>query len=208
MTTSVSVVAALIAGGEARRFQGTFKPLLEINNKTLLARLIDALQTQVNEIVVNVNERLTLINKLGITCINDSEAGLELQYAGPLLGVASCLSWLKSTRPQSPWLITVPGDTLQLPENFVEKLFLERSTQQLSYATCNGQHHYLAALWHTDVLDDLLNFITSGNRAVKQFQQQLGARPVAFDNEGISTKPYFFNINTPKDYEFAKEHYT
>jgi molybdopterin-guanine dinucleotide biosynthesis protein A len=96
--TRDDVVAAILAGGRARRMGGVAKPLLEVEGRTILARLTDALAPHAREIVVAVADAAQA--PPGYRAIVDAA-----RDAGPLAGIAAARA-----ATDARWLVAIAGD--------------------------------------------------------------------------------------------------
>ena len=92
------VAAAILAGGRARRMGGVAKPLLEVDGRAIVDRLVDALAPYAGEIVVAVADVAQA--PPGLRAIVDVVPG-----AGPLAGLAAARAAVAA-----PWLVAVAGD--------------------------------------------------------------------------------------------------
>lgn len=194
-----NIIAAVIAGGQSRRMAGHDKCLLQLGNGTVLDALIKRLSPQVDRIVINSNRDTRLYGRFNLPVIADSSA----EPLGPLSGVTSVLAWLTAQGQHSGWLLTAPSDTPFLPLDLAAKLYegLHREEKEIVYAQTD-RPHFLTAMWPIEIHERLQTFIDSGGRAVKDFFATCNAAGVDFIGEDADP---FFNINTPEDYDLAKE---
>ena len=89
-TIKNDVAAVILAGGKAKRMQGTDKGLITLKGKPMITYVINALNTQLDEIFINANRNKQQYQELGYPVISD----LTDDYLGPLAGI---LSGLKAT---------------------------------------------------------------------------------------------------------------
>jgi molybdopterin-guanine dinucleotide biosynthesis protein A len=98
VTARDDVAALVLAGGRGRRMGGAVKPLLTVEGRTILDRLIEALTPVCAEILVSVAAPGQLTTDL--RCVVDEDPG-----AGPLAGIAAGLA-----AAGRRWLVVVGGD--------------------------------------------------------------------------------------------------
>lgn len=202
-TPNSNITAAIIAGGQSRRMAGHDKSLLPLGDGTVLDALIKRLAPQVDRIVINSNRDPERYESFNLPVIPDTSTA----SLGPLSGVASVLAWLNQERTKqgqpNEWLLTVPSDTPFLPLDLADKLYegIYRGKKEIVYAQTD-RPHFLTAMWPVDIYERLQIFIDSGGRAVRDFFATCDAAGARFFGEDEDP---FFNINTPEDYQLAKE---
>ncbi len=181
----------ILAGGEARRLGGIDKPLLELGDKSLLARIIAALTGQVAPVALSANGDPARFASYGLPVLPDGAFAGE----GPLAGVLAGLDWAAAQGAKA--LLTVPGDTPFIPADLAAAL-----SPAPACATSAGRTHYLVALWPVAARAKLRRFLTeTGSRGVRAFTAHLRMRRVAF--EAAAWDP-FHNVNTSDDLATAR----
>ncbi|HTJ42806.1 MAG TPA: molybdenum cofactor guanylyltransferase [Kofleriaceae bacterium] len=136
MTDQNDVVAAILAGGRARRMGGVAKPLLEVEGRTILARLTEALAPFAREIVVAVADPAQA--PPGYRAIIDAH-----HDSGPLAGIAAARA-----ATDARWLIAVAGDMPFLSPPVVAALLsLARDDLDAIAPRVNGLPEPLLAVW-------------------------------------------------------------
>jgi molybdenum cofactor guanylyltransferase len=96
--TRDDVAACIVAGGRGSRMGGAIKPLLRIDGRTILDRLVEVLSPLCAEVLVAVAEPGQIATDL--RCVVD-----DVPEAGPLAGIAAGLA-----AARRPWLVAVAGD--------------------------------------------------------------------------------------------------
>ena len=195
-----NVYAVILTGGLSSRMGGGVKSLKTFNNKIIFDRIFENIRDQVQEIIINSNDSENLFFKYNVKIIKDSLKG----FLGPLAGVHAALEWLGKNATHINWLITVPGDTLFIPINLVNKLLYkaENCNHKIVLAKSNGKTHPIIGIWHASLFDSLSNDLNSGTRKILDWAQKHSLGYVEFFNSNYDP---FFNINYEEDILQAEE---
>jgi len=197
------VVGVLLAGGRSSRMGGGDKCLRKLGGRTILARTINRLRSQVSDIVINANGDASRFATFGVPVVPDSIVG----YAGPLAGVHAGLEWVKANRPDAVHVVTMATDTPFFPTDLVRRLLQASNDRSaLRIAKSDAGTHYVIGLWPVALADALKVSLERGERKVGAWTKAHGAIEVFFppvDVAGQSTDP-FFNINAPDDLAAAE----
>jgi molybdopterin-guanine dinucleotide biosynthesis protein A len=187
--SSDRVAAVVLAGGAARRMGGGDKPLLELAGRSIVARVIDALDAR--HIAISANGDPARFASLGLPVVSDGAFAGQ----GPLAGVLAGLDWAAGVGADA--LLTVPGDTPFVPHGLAAALAPEPAC-----AASNGRAHHLVALWPVACRDELRQMLSApGRRDVFSFADRIGMRRVDFP---AAKWDAFFNVNTPEDLAAAR----
>lgn len=207
-TTTPPPTLVIIAGGEGRRMGGTIKCLLPLEERTILERTLHRLGPQVDKTLLNINTPSQEISKitqaLNVVTVGDNE---HYPDCGPLGGIVSSLLAQQKLAPTAPGIITIPGDCPFLPKNLITILMdtARAHTNQVVCASCNSQEHYLTAFWPSSTLPALIDFLNSGERAVRYFLKKAGYQTATFPLNPQPSFDPFLNINTQEEYQFAQK---
>ncbi|MBE7213008.1 MAG: NTP transferase domain-containing protein [Gluconacetobacter diazotrophicus] len=185
------IVAAILAGGDARRLGGIDKCLIPLAGRPLLAHLLDRLLPQVDSLALGANGDPARFSAFAVPVLPDARRGI-----GPLAGLAVSLSW--ATTVGADALLTVPGDTPFIPPDLRRALHPAPAV-----AVSNGRHHHLVALWPVSwaaSLDRYLSALPSDapRRAFGVLAFAATMPPMREVRFGGADDP-FFNLNTPDD---------
>ena len=184
-----TTAALVLAGGSARRMGGGDKPLLELRGKTIIERIVAALDLP--HIAISANDDAARFAFLNLPVVSDGTFAGE----GPLAGVLAGLDWAASLGAGA--LLTVPGDTPFIPRGLAAAL-----APAPACAASNGRPHHLVALWPVARRDDLRQVLSApGRRDVANFASLIGMRRVDFP---IAKWDPFLNVNTPEDLAAAR----
>jgi molybdopterin-guanine dinucleotide biosynthesis protein A len=189
------VVGLLLAGGQSRRMGGGDKCLRVLAGRTLLARAIERIAPQVDELILNANGDAQRFSDAGLPVVGDVVDG----FAGPLAGVLTGMCWVRENRPAVRWLATFPTDAPFLPTDLVARLLdavAERGLP-LACAMSAGRTHPPVALWDVGLADDLRTaMIDEGLRKIDVWTARHGIAHVDWPAEPFDP---FFNANRPED---------
>ena len=196
MTTDPPATYGLVlAGGLSRRMGGGDKPLVEIDGKTILERVLTVLSGQCVGLVINANGDPTRFARYGQPVVADNVPG----FVGPLAGILAGLDWVASHAPDVEWVVSSPGDCPFLPADLVARLHDARRTQRLPLACARSGEfrHPVAGLWPITCREGLRGVLTNeGLRKIEVFTARHGVAFAQWHTEPIDP---FFNVNTPED---------
>jgi len=194
--------AIVLAGGENSRMHGRNKALLALNSRRFIDYLLDRLQPQVANILISSHQQTPQFSSPNITPIFDLPLtnGSANARLGPLAGIYAGLKWLQQHQPNTSWALTVPADSPLIPHTLLRQLSEKCGGAALVYATNGNDAHYLTALWHISLVDQLEDYLNSGQRSAHQFLKRVGAvaAAVRLSDHGDES---FANVNTPDDYQ-------
>ena len=107
-----NITGIILAGGQARRMGGQDKGLIQLAQKPMIEYVLNAIEPQVDEIIINANRNQSTYEKYGFPVVADQIKG----YCGSLAGMASGLQSAKT-----PVVFTVPCDSPLIPDDLVQK---------------------------------------------------------------------------------------
>ena len=175
--------AVVLCGGHGRRLGGVDKPLVGLAGKTLLARLIERLEPQVDAVVLSGVRDRQAYQSFGHPLVEDEDPD-----QGPLAGIVSARGVV-----QTPWTLTTPADTPFLPPNLVSSLAPCCQRSGAAVVAAGGHRQNLAMLLDRERVESLARFYADGGRAVHRWLAAHRVEEVELPAAG------FFNINTPDD---------
>ncbi len=183
-----NITAVILAGGKGRRLEGQDKGLVVYQEKTLIQHVIDRIQGQVADIVINANRNHQTYKELGYPVISDTMSN----YQGPLAGVSVAMKSVKTD-----YILTLPCDAPLLPLNFVARMLNKLRTIKtqhncIAVAHDGSQAQFIHALIPVALIDKLDAFLSTDERAVKNFYSQQDIIFVDFSDRPRA----FFNINS------------
>lgn len=166
----MKLLAAIIAGGAARRF-GADKGAALLGGRALIDHVADALRPQSDALVIVGRDWP------GLPRINDRPGPGE----GPLGGIAGALHHAKAEGFDA--VLCAGCDTLPVPDDL---------HGQLTPGPAVVEGHWLLGLWPVALSESLDHWLTSQpDRSIRGFLREAGARYVPLNHD-------FLNINTPE----------
>jgi molybdopterin-guanine dinucleotide biosynthesis protein A len=192
------VAGILLAGGRSSRMGGGDKCLRMLGGKPILARIIERLKPQVSDMVINANGEPSRFVQFGLPVVADSVAG----FAGPLAGVHAGLEWVKTSRPEIRYAVTVAADTPFFPADLVGRFVAkQKGGSTLLVARSSEGVHPVIGLWPVAIISALEASLKQGMRKVGAWTKEHGAVEVFFPEVELGGRRIdpFFNINEPQD---------
>jgi molybdopterin-guanine dinucleotide biosynthesis protein A len=183
------ITGLVLAGGRGSRMGGVDKGLQTHQGIPLALHALLRLQPQVGEAMVNANRNLAAYESFGVPVWPDPIEG----FAGPLAGLIAGLEHC-----ETPWLVSVPCDTPDFPDDLVARLAdaAQAHDAEIAFpltreADGREQPHPVFCLVRSALLESLIAFVHGGGRKIDAWFDGHRAVAVPFDDAGA-----FFNANT------------
>jgi molybdopterin-guanine dinucleotide biosynthesis protein A len=166
---------------------GADKALLTLAGQSLIARVADRLEPQVEALAISANGDPRRFAGLGLPVLPDTVS------QGPLSGILAALTWAASRGASA--VVSAPVDCPFTPPDLVPRLCLAAEATGLALAASGGNLHPTFGLWPVTLAPALAAFLASGAKArVRAFALAHGAATADFPDDGA-----FANLNTPED---------
>ncbi len=185
------ITGLILCGGRGTRMGGVDKGLQNHNGIPLAMHALLRLQPQVGQSMINANRNLSAYESMGVPVWTDQ----MVDYPGPLAG------WLAGLEQcQTPYMVTVPCDTPDFPQDLVARLaeaLLREDAEMAMAATLEDgqvQAQPVFCLLKTQLLESLVTYLYAGERKIDRWTAKHRVATVVFDD----TKA-FFNANTPQE---------
>lgn len=188
MIDAEQITGLVLAGGRGSRMGGADKGLQNHRGVPLALHALLRLQPQVGSLLLNANRNIGAYEALGAPVWPDPIDGFAGPLAGFLAGLEHC---------ETPWLVTVPCDTPDFPDDLVARLAqaAERDGAEIAYATTledgREQPHPVFCLLRSELVESLVAFLHGGGRKIDAWFAQHRAVRVPFPDPRA-----FFNANT------------
>jgi molybdenum cofactor guanylyltransferase len=182
------ITGLVLAGGRGSRMGGVDKGLQPHHGMPLAQHALLRLGAQVGELMINANRNLSAYESMGVPVWPDASA----DYPGPLAGLLAGLE-----RCETPYLVSVPCDTPNFPEDLVAKLAQALVEQQADIAMAAIHEHGqlrtqpVFCLLKSELMESLVAYLHSGERKIDRWTARHRCVPVLFDDAAA-----FFNANT------------
>lgn len=186
------IAVVILAGGDGRRIGGG-KPLKLLGGKRLIDRA-GSLASQWSEFVAVAVRDPAQVGSTRYACISDEE-GIE----GPLAGLAAALRFAGDSGCEA--VLTIPADMPFLPSDLAQRLSQTIGNAGAAIASSGGKLHPVCGLWRVSALDELPNYLTSGQRSLRGFAETIGVHQVEWPSEPDDP---FLNINSVDDLASAE----
>jgi molybdenum cofactor guanylyltransferase len=184
---TVSIAAAILAGGAAQRLGGRDKGLQLLLGKPLIAWVCERISAQVQSIVICANRHVDS-HAAYAPVVCDASA----DFCGPLAGIVSAYHTLKND-----WLLTLPVDCPTPPLDLAQRLYqaCKDSNSAAAFVHDGQRRQPLFALYRRD-LNLSAQTALAQNMGVRQWQESINAIAVDFSDQTAT----FSNLNTPQDF--------
>jgi molybdopterin-guanine dinucleotide biosynthesis protein A len=185
------ITGLILAGGRGSRMGGVDKGLQSHRGIPLAMHALLRLAPQVGHVMINANRNLGAYEAFGVPVWPDALP----DYPGPLAGFLAGLE-----RCETSYLVTVPCDTPDFPDDLVARLshaLIDHDAEIAMAATRHAdglQVQPVFCLMQTSVMESLVRFTQSGQRKIDKWTAQHRCIDVAFDDEAA-----FFNANTMQE---------
>ena len=189
---SAAPLVLILAGGEGSRIGGG-KPMRRLGAETLIGRAARLAQSWSDEVRIAVR-RGDQVGPIGVPLLADSP-----EIEGPLGGLAAGLRRARALGRAS--LLTLPCDMPFVPPDLTERLAAAMDGHNAAVAASGGELHPVCALWRTEALDFLEDYLATGRRSLRGFADAAGHVAVEWDSKPLDP---FFNINSEADLRAAE----
>ena len=184
----MSKSSVILSGGRATRMGGVDKGLIQLQNKPLIAHVINRLQPQVDEIIINANREIAQYKTFDLAVLQDENP----EFLGPLAGM---LLGLKHSKHDL--VLSVPCDSPLLPLDLGARLLngLVLTKSEVAVVSSDGSAHPVFCLMKKSVLPSLIAFLDAGERKVSTWQKSQKYVEIDFSDSSEA----FTNLNTFED---------
>ena len=185
------ITGLVLAGGRGSRMGGVDKGLQLHRGMPLAQHALLRLGAQVGRLMVSANRHLDAYASMGVPVWPDASA----DYPGPLAGLLAGLQHC-----ETPFLVSVPCDTPDFPDDLVVRLAHALATHDADIAMAaiveGGELRTqpVFCLLKRELAQSLAAYLQSGERKVDRWTARHRCVPVRFDDAAA-----FFNANTPAE---------
>jgi molybdopterin-guanine dinucleotide biosynthesis protein A len=182
------ITGLILAGGRGSRMGGVDKGLQAHLGMPLAMHAVLRLSPQVGDIMINANRNLAAYESMGAPVWPDALPDYPGPLAGFLAGLEHCAT---------PYLVTVPCDSPQFPEDLVarlaERLDIDGAEIAIAATREDGELRLqpVFCLMNATVVESLIRFTGTGQRKIDAWTATLRHVAVEFDDARA-----FINANT------------
>ncbi|WP_166039011.1 molybdenum cofactor guanylyltransferase [Sphingosinicella sp. YJ22] len=177
-------LVVILAGGEGQRMGGA-KPLRMLHGERLVDRALRKARAWSDDVRVALRDRRQ-IEGVDVPVLLDDPA-----IEGPLAGLRSALTAAREAGREM--VLTIPCDAPFVPGDLAAALEAAIGTNGVALARSAPDLHPTCAMWRTETLDLLPDYVASGRRSLIGFAELAGYAAVDWDSRR------FFNLNRPED---------
>jgi molybdopterin-guanine dinucleotide biosynthesis protein A len=183
-----TITGLVLAGGRGSRMGGVDKGLQLHRGVPLALHAVLRLSPQVGHVMINANRNLAAYESFGVPVWPDALP----DFAGPLAGFLAGLE-----RCETAWLVTVPCDTPNFPQDLVPRLAERASTHgaDIAMAACieDGvlRTQPVFCLMRASLMESLVRFTHDGGRKIDRWTATRKTVEVEFADAAA-----FVNANT------------
>ena len=188
----------ILAGGRSSRMGVGRKALLKLNDRPLLAHVIDRLQPQVDLLLLSCESHTNDFDDFGLKLIPD----LLPRHRGPLTGLCSALQHMVAKK-QDHGLLLCPCDAPFIPLDLVKTLVDadQDDSKPVVVVSYQGVLQPTFSLWHKHHFPVIHEAVVKrGQGGLKHMLDSIPHQIVEWPEAEPSP---FFNVNTPKEFEIA-----
>jgi molybdopterin-guanine dinucleotide biosynthesis protein A len=200
------MTAVILAGGECKRI-GLKKPLLNFDGEILIEKIFNLLKQVFEKVIISTNE------PDDYKFINTEKLEDIYKGFGPLGGIHSALKFVDTDR-----IFIVAADMPFLIPELFKYIINIKTNELIVLPEANNQIQYLCGIYSKGLIQIIENILKASeetklkNNPIKNssislwnFVDRVGAQIINVEEKIFFMKDLFFNINTMKDYEYAKE---
>ncbi|MBL8340532.1 MAG: molybdenum cofactor guanylyltransferase MobA [Rubrivivax sp.] len=191
------ITGLVLAGGRGARMGGIDKGLQSYHGMPLALHAVLRLQRQVGPVMINANRNLAAYEAMGVPVWPDALADYPGPLAGMLAGLEHC---------ETPWLLTVPCDTPEFPDDLAARLSTAAAAQGADIAMAATREdgelrtQPVFCLINAMLMEDLMAWLQSGQRKIDRWTARHRCATVEFSDAGA-----FFNANTPDELQRLRQ---
>lgn len=203
---ATDIMGVILSGGKSERM-GTNKSLLRIDGRTLIESIYGIMIQVFEKVIISTNEP-EQYDFLKTEKIPDI-----IKDFGPLSGIHASLNFTKTNR-----IFVVSSDMPFLITSLIKYLVEVKTEEAIVLPKAENQIQYLCGIYSKDILPVAENILRANleakikNQMIKKsavslwnFVDRVGAEIVDIEHKVFYMKDLLFNINTPEDWEYAKE---
>lgn len=182
------ITAVILSGGQGLRMNRQDKGLMLFNNKPMITYVVDVAGREVARLLISANRNIEKYQQYGEVISDDLN-----DFQGPLAGISKAISVAKT-----PYLLVLPCDSPLINQTIIQRLIdaMNKNNADICVADDGVRMHPAIAIIKVKMRNNLLDFLTSGNRKLGLWVQQNNFFKVDFSD----CQKTLTNLNTSKDF--------
>jgi len=195
------ITGIILSGGKSSRMVSD-KAMLKVGAETIIGRITNLMNSVFSDvfIVTNTPEEYKFLNIPLYEDIHKSK--------GPLSGIHSGLVYSLTDKN-----FFISCDLPLISKELIEHIVEFKSDKLIRYCFASGRHHYLAGIYHKDLLPEIERIFASvANYSEKKDQhfsirnllENVESETIQIENLSFYKDELFFNLNTHEDFEHLK----
>ncbi|MBF0446650.1 MAG: molybdenum cofactor guanylyltransferase [Magnetococcales bacterium] len=192
----LTITGLILAGGRSRRMGETDKAFIELDERPMLAHVLDRLEPQVAQVVISSNKDPACFALYQKSVLADGRGGFQ----GPLAGIEAAFMAL-----DAEWVLSIPVDTPFFPKDLAVRMCQAAQDVPLPVvAESENRLHPVIALWPRSVLPSLIRTLDVQQLKLQDWFAEQKHHRLVFESDEQGNDP-FFNINRPEDLALAEQ---
>ncbi|WP_448588962.1 formate dehydrogenase accessory sulfurtransferase FdhD [Thermodesulfobium sp.] len=191
----IDLSIAILSGGKSSRM-GQEKSLIELEGKTMIERIIEEFFAISDDIFL-VTNRQELYSFLDVKKFPDIYKGF-----GPLGGIHSALKHSKNQK-----VLVLSCDMPFVKRDFALYLFKKSDNYDVTVPIYRGSYEPLFAIYDKKIVNIIEGYLKRNERKIISFYPDVKVNEVIEEeiSNNFNCEILFFNVNTPSDFEYAKQ---
>lgn len=193
-----NVAAVILAGGKGERLGGAVKASISIGGVPLIARVTQALGTDVSPLLVAHGRHDPAA--MGLTARHIPIPDLPAGYGGPLAGLAAAVDWCARQSRVPDYLVSAAVDTPFFPADFLARALAAIQPDRPGVvARYRSQDYPTDSLWRLASILGLPGQVRAGTapRSLWRYAASIGAVPLDWPEDPAGDP--FASLNTSDD---------
>ena len=184
-------IGIILSGGAGQRFDGADKGLIMLRGKRMIEWVIEAVEPQVDKLVISMHRNHPQYAALGYPLVKD----LSPEFEGPVAGIVAVVN-AETGNDQALYLIC-SCDSPWLPADYVSKLAGALNSTEADVVVVHDgkRRQHLHCLIRGSVMHSLAKYFNTGGRSMYGWLAQVRTTEVDFSTQAEC----FSNINSPDE---------
>lgn len=201
------ITGVILSGGQSSRM-GIIKSLLKIDDVTLIEKIYNMMKSVFENVIISSNYP-ELYDFLPTVKVEDVYKGF-----GPLGGIHAALKYVPTEK-----IFIVSSDMPFILPAAVKYLLEIKTDEPILLPKAENRIQYLCGIYSKKIIPVTENILSSNQEARNNNKEiiksslslwniieRIGAEIIDMEDKIFYMKDLFFNINTPEDFEYVRDH--